>query len=65
MKRDPKPRRCGTCDTRLSRMEPDHEERCGRAANGWPPFQDGDGAGPATGAPAAATMAAMEARDGR
>ena len=59
---DPEPKRCGTCDVRLSRAEPDHEEHCSRVASGWPPFEDGDGPDPATGEAAAATVAAMEAR---
>jgi hypothetical protein len=44
---NPEPRRCGVCDVRLSRVEPDHEEACVRRANGWPPFEDGDGPDPA------------------
>lgn len=40
---NPEPRRCGTCDVRLSRVEPDHEEACIRRANGWPAFEDDDG----------------------
>mgnify|MGYP003545633586 FL=1 len=41
---DPEPKRCGTCDRRLSRTEPNHEENCIRRAQGMPPYQDEDGA---------------------
>lgn len=37
---NPEPRRCGTCDVRLANVDAEHEERCGREANGWQPFQD-------------------------
>jgi hypothetical protein len=39
LRRDPDAR-CGTCGVRLSRVGRDHEDRCGRKADGWPPFQD-------------------------
>jgi hypothetical protein len=41
-RRDPDAR-CGTCGIRLSRVDRDHEDRCGREADGWPPFEDDAG----------------------
>jgi hypothetical protein len=38
-RRDPDAR-CGTCDVRLARVDADHEDRCSREADGWPPFED-------------------------
>lgn len=64
-RRNSEPRRCGTCDRLLSRVEAGHEEHCFRSAQGWSPFEDGDGPEPATGEAAAAPMAAMEAGRGR
>lgn len=61
---DPEPKRCGTCDRRLSRAEADHEEHCFRRAAGWPPFDDSDGDA-AEASKVEAAVAAMEARRGR
>lgn len=38
-RRDPD-ERCGSCGVRLASVDRDHEDRCSREADGWPPFQD-------------------------